>query len=266
MPAPRVRLTAAVSECATFKRRNPPSPVVHTRAMSDPVRIAILSGKWPVPSESPACLKLMTWLRMAGIPYELEILKGPPRSKTGKAPYLIRADGSLLDDSSVIVDTLTHERGVTLDAERSPEQRAMMVLVQRTVESHLYFVTLLHRWRDHWPQTRDAYFGGSIPRPILALVAPTIRRRALAQAHGHGIGRRPQAQVDAEARADLEALEQILGDDEFFFGTPGVTDAIVYGTLENARACPLPGVIKDTVTSSARWMGYLDRVKAAYWD
>jgi glutathione S-transferase len=208
--------------------------VVRVVTMHSPVRIAIFKGNWPVPSESPACLKLMTWLRMAGIPYELEVLKGPPRSKTGKAPYLIRPDGSLLDDSSIIIDTLTEERQIMLDRERTPEERALMVLVQRTVESHLYFATLLVRWRDHWPETREAYFGGVIPRPVLALVGPVLRRRSLAQAYGQGMGRRPPVQIDREAAADVEALGELLGDKEFFFGSPGVTDAIVYGSLENA--------------------------------
>lgn len=233
--------------------------------MSEPLQIAIFNGRWPVPSESPACLKLMTWLRMAGIPYETEVLKGPPRSKTRKAPYLIRRDGTLLDDSSIIVDALTQEYGVSLDARRSSHERALMVLVQRTVENHLYFVTILQRWRDHWPATRDAYFGETIPRPLLAIVGYFIRRGTLAQADGQGLGRRPPEQVHAEAAADLNALSEILGERDFFFGSPGVTDAIVYGTLENARCCPLPGVIKDTVTSSERWMAYLDRVKNLYW-
>jgi glutathione S-transferase len=233
--------------------------------MPETPRVAILKGAWPMPSESPACLKLMTWLRMAGIEYELELLKGPARSKTRKAPYLIRGDGSLLDDSSIIVDTLTREHGVTLDADRSPHERALMVLVQRTVESHLYFVGLLHRWRDHWPQTREAYFGGIMPWPVRVVVGPIIRRQALAQAHGQGVGRRPPEQVHAEAVADLDALAEILGERDFFFGSPGVTDAIVYGALENARACPLPGVVQDTIVSSERWMAYLDRIKTRYW-
>lgn len=239
--------------------------MVNEQPMPDPVRVAIFRGKWPVPSESPACLKLLTWLRMAGISYEVEPLRGPPRSKTRKAPYLVRPDGSLLDDSSVIVDALTRERGVTLDAHRTPDERALMILVQRTIESHLYFVTLLERWRDNWPATREAYFGGMIPRPFLAIVGAILRRGSLAQAYGQGLGRRPPEQVDAEASADLDALAEILGDREFFFGSPGITDAIVYGTLENARACPVPGMIQRKVTSSARWMAYLDRMKAHYW-
>lgn len=202
---------------------------------------------------------------MAGIPYELEVLKGPPRSKTGKVPYLIQPDGCLVDDSSIIVDTLTQEHGIELDAHRSAHERALMVLVQRTVESHLYFVVLLNRWRDHWPQTREGYFGGAVPRPVLAILGPVLRRRMLAQVDGQGAGRRPPAQVHAEAVADLDALAEILGEREFFFGSPGVTDAIVYGTLENVRACPLPGVVQDTIASSERWTKYLDRIKARYW-
>lgn len=233
--------------------------------MPDLVRVAILRGKWPVPSESPACLKLMTWLRMARIPYETEPLKGPPRSRTRKAPYLIRPDGSLLDDSSVIVDALTKEYGVALDSHRTPRERALMLLVQRTVESHLYFVTLLERSRDHWPETRDAYFGGMIPGPLLRIVGRPLRREVLAQAHGQGLGRRPADQVEAEAVADLTALGEILGDAPFFFGSPGITDAIVYGTLENALACPIPGAMQRAITESDRWMAYLDRMKDCYW-
>lgn len=233
--------------------------------MGEPVRVVIMKGQWPVPSESPACLKLLTWLRMAQIPYEEVTLSGPPKSKTGKAPYVVRPDGTLLDDSSVIIETLTREHGVTLDADRDAQTRALMTLVQRTVECHLYFVGLLHRWRDHPVATREAYFGASLPYPVRVPLAAVLRRRVLAQAHGQGLGRRPDDQVAAEAREDLDALLEMLGDDEWFFGSPGVTDAIVYGALENARAPGIPGTVHDTVRHDERWTGYLDRVKAKYW-
>lgn len=232
--------------------------------MTEPIHVAIMKGSWPVPSESPACLKLLTWLRIAGIPYETSVLQGRPKSKTGKAPYVVRPDGTLLDDSSVIIDVLTAEHGVTLDTERTQSQRALMVLAQRTVESHLYFAGLLARWRDHWPATRDAYFG-QIPKPVRLVLGPLIRRQTLRQAHGQGLGRRPPEQVDAEVRADLQALDRLRGDDDFYFGSPGVTDAIVYGALENARACPIPGTAHTTIRQSDRWMDYLDRIKTRYW-
>lgn len=240
--------------------RHPP-PRVQEKA---PIRVVILKGSWPVPSESPACLKLLTWLRMAGLPYEATELRGPPKSKTGKAPYIIRPDGTVLDDSSVIIDALTAEHGIDLDAKRTESQRALMVLAQRTVESHLYFAGLLARWRDAWPATKAAYFG-TIPQPLRLVLPSFLRRQALRQAHGHGLGRRPPEHVDAEVRADLQALDHLRGDDDFYFGSPGVTDAIVYGTLENARACPVESTARAVVEGSDRWMRYLDRIKARYW-
>lgn len=233
--------------------------------MTLPVEIVVFHGSWPVPSASPPCLKLMTWLRMAGIPYEDSAPRGRPQSKTGKAPYLVREDGTLLDDSSLIIDALTAERTVTLDAARSPRERALMLMVQRTVESHLYFGGLLHRWLDHWPTTRQAYFSGIIPRPLFGIVTRMIRKKTLAQAHGQGLGRRPRAEVTAEMLSDLTALEEVLGENDYFFGSPGVTDAIVYGTLENVRSVPLPGEVRDAILSNPRWTAYLDRIKARYW-
>lgn len=186
--------------------------------MSQVLKVYVFRGSWPVPSESPFCLKLETWLRMAGIAYESIAVGGPPKSKTGKVPCIEREDGSLLADSTAIIEVLTQERGITLDADRTPRQRAEMLLVQRTLEAHTYFVGLMQRWCDHWPQTRDAYFG------------------------------------------------EILGDEDYFFGSPGVTDAIAYGFLENFPACPLPGPMQDAVTSDARLMAFLDRTRARYWE
>lgn len=159
---------------------------------------------------------------------------------------------------------LTAEHGVTLDAERTESQRAWMVLAQRTVESHLYFAGLLARWRDHWPATRDGYFG-QIPKPVRLVMGPLIRRQVLRQAHGQGLGRRSPDQVDAEVLADLQALDRLRGDDDFYFGSPGVTDAIVYGALENTRAAPIPSAAKTAIEQSDRWTQYLDGIKARYW-
>ena len=229
------------------------------------MKLHIFSGRWEPPSESPFCLKLMTWLRMAGITHETATISGPPKSKSGKAPYIERDDGSILEDSSLIIDVLTTEHGVTLDADRTPQQRATMVMVQRTVETHLYFALLLHRWRDHWPEVRAAYFEGKIPAPILLVVGPMLRRGTLKQAAGHGMGKLPWTQAVREAAADLEALAVVLGDQDYFLGTPGVTDAIVYGSLENIRAEPLEGPLKDALLEHDNLVQWLSRMRDRYW-
>ena len=45
---------------------------------------------WGLPNPSPFCMKLETWLRMSGLPYEAKAITGPPKSKSGKIPYIER--------------------------------------------------------------------------------------------------------------------------------------------------------------------------------
>ena len=230
-----------------------------------PLTVHIFSGAWDIPSESPFCLKLLTWMRMAEIPFVTAKLAGPAKSKSGKAPYVEREDGSIIEDSSRIIETLTEEFSVAMDADRTPEQRATMVMVQRTVETHLYFAVLLHRWRDHWPEVRDAYFKGMMPAPLLWLAGPFIRRATLKQAAGQGMGRMPWPKALAEAEADLQALSTVLGEQDYFMGTPGMTDAIVYGALENVHAEPFDGPLKDALKRHGNLVAWLDRVRDRYW-
>jgi glutathione S-transferase len=103
-------------------------------------------------------MKVETWLRMAGIPYEPRAIGGPPKSTTGKVPYIERPDGSRLSDSTVIIDTLARERNVTLDDGLTAEERALSTAIQRTFEESLYFAVLYERWVDAagWAITEPA--------------------------------------------------------------------------------------------------------------
>jgi hypothetical protein len=111
-----------------------------------PVRVFGLPPVWGTPNPSPFVIKLLTWLRMAGIAYEQVVLKRPPQSPTGKIPYVVLPDGRLLSDSSAIVETLAVERGVDLDAHLDARGRAEAHVIRRTIEEHLYFVGLYERF------------------------------------------------------------------------------------------------------------------------
>lgn len=89
-----------------------------------PVVVVGMAPLWGMPSPSPFCTKLETWLRMAGIPYTAKVLQGPPRSATGKIPYLELPDGSTLADSGRIIEALTEARGVRLDDHLSARDRS----------------------------------------------------------------------------------------------------------------------------------------------
>ena len=77
---------------------------------------------WGIPNMSPFCVKLETYLRMAGIKYEkprLDFLKAPK----GKIPF-VELDGKLMGDSSLVIEALKKKYGDPLDAELSAEQKA----------------------------------------------------------------------------------------------------------------------------------------------
>ena len=67
-----------------------------------------------LPNASPFCMKLETYLRLAGLPYRLandgDVFKAPK----GKLPY-IDDDGTLVADSSFIIDHLKARYGDRLD-------------------------------------------------------------------------------------------------------------------------------------------------------
>jgi glutathione S-transferase len=220
---------------------------------------------WGLPNPSPFCMKVETWLRMTGIPYEARSLERPPRSASGKIPYLERADGSLLGDSTVILETLTRERAVALDQGLSDRQRALGVLLQRTFEEDLYFMVVADRWaaRRHYRVTRDAYFG-HLPWLLRALVVPVIRRKMLAAARGQGVLLLTQAEREHKGVAAIEAIATVLGDQPYFLGRPSSVDATAYAFLANLLGCPLPSATAQAVRAHPNLVAYCQRMRASY--
>ena len=220
---------------------------------------------WGLPNPSPFCMKVETWLRMTGIAYVAREIAGPPKSKSGKVPYIERPDGSLLSDSSVILETLGRERGVTLDAFWNEQQRAHALLVQRLFEEELYFIALYDRWVDEagWAIARDAYFG-HFPWPLRKLVVPLVRQKVIAAARGQGVSRLSESCRRDKAIADVRAISTVLADQPFFLGQPSSLDATAYAFLANGLWAPIASVIRDEIQRHGNLVAYCDRMKDAY--
>lgn len=60
---------------------------------------------WSLPSLSPFCVKVETYLRMAAIPYQIVWQNNPRRGPKGKFPVL-EDKGKMIPDSSFIIDYL----------------------------------------------------------------------------------------------------------------------------------------------------------------
>jgi glutathione S-transferase len=221
---------------------------------------------WGLASPSPFCLKLETWLRIAGIAYQPLALEKPPQSKTGKIPYLLLEDGGALADSNAIIAHLARERGIDMLNGRGDGDGARGHAIVRLVEESLYFAAAWERWQpDYWPTTRNAYFG-ALPAGARGLVAALVRRRMKAALHGQGIMRLEPAAIIARGTADIDALSALLGERSWFDGDrPGIVDASVYGSLANLLAYPLRTPLQSAVMAHANLVAFCRRIEREYW-
>lgn len=231
------------------------------------LRVVGMPPVWGLASPSPFGLKLETWLRMQGIPYRREILTKPPRSRTGKIPYVVRADGSLLEDSSIIIETLAREHGIDLTGGRGAEQLAREHVIRRTLEESLYFPLAWERWFDerYWPITRQAYFGKL--GPLLGRLIPALIRRKVERVmHGQGTGRHRPARILELAGQDIRALSALLGEAPYFAGaSAGLVDASAYGFFAGLLAFPAPTPSQQAVRECPNLLAYVERMREAYW-
>lgn len=203
---------------------------------------------------------------MAGLPYVAKNISGPPKSKSGKIPYLERPDGSLLSDSSVIIETLTREHAVKLDSGLSSAERAQSILLQRLFEEELYFHLLYDRWFDPagWQVTEPAYFK-TLPWILRATVVPVIRRQLIGALRGQGTSRLSPEQRHKKGIADISAVAEVLGDRPFFLGRPSTIDAVAYGFLANCLWVPVRSPVVDSAREHRNLVGFCERMKETYW-
>lgn len=228
----------------------------------------IVYGGWEafgVPDFSPACLKLKTYLRMAGIPYDPQ--PGDPRKgPTKKIPYVDDA-GTILGDSHLIFEHLFAKHGNPLDANLTPRQRAEGHALRRVVEQSLYWVTLYARWVEDGPaaEMRQA-FAPVLPPVIGGVVFGAIRGGTKKAAWAQGTARLPRAAVYQSGNDDLDCVSAMLGDRPFVLGdAPTSFDATVFAHVANALAFPSDSPVAQHGRTLENLTAYCGRMRARYW-
>lgn len=233
--------------------------------MANTFELYRFAGTWGLPSASPFCIKLETWCRIAGLDYEPVDLDGPPKSKTGKLPYIVD-DGELIDDSQQIIEHLKATRGVDPDSELTDRERADGHALRRMIEDSLYWALLHERWivKANWEVTRQAYFG-HLPPVIRQVVPAVVRRGVIKSQHSQGFGRRSQEMRDQMARHDIEAMAAIIGDGDYVASTVSTVDATASAMIWNILASPYDSKLKTVVQSKPELVAYHTRMHEAYW-
>lgn len=213
---------------------------------------------------SPFSLKLETWLKLTGLPYQVVELRNPGQAPKGKLPFIEDEDGTFVADSSLIIEHLSRTRGIDLDAGLDALTRARTLALQRLLEEHLYFVLVWSRWADAagWRTFGPALLAG-IPQPARQIAAIVVRRRIRRQLDRQGIARHHRDEVYAMGRADLEALATLLGDAPFFAtGEPTMIDCAAYGVLANILLAPIETELKraaERLPNLVAWTKAMER-------
>ena len=223
-------------------------------------------GAWGVADVSPPCLKLRTYVRMAKVPHQMKF--GDPRKgPTKKIPFIADDDGTRLGDSGFILEHLKKKYGDPLDARLTPAERAKGHLVRRTVEESLYWAMIFPRWcTDEGAEAMRGVFAPVLPAVVGGLVWSMIRNGTRKAAWSQGIARHAPENCAAFGMADLDALSVTLGDGPYLFGDePTSYDAVLFGTIANILAFPVPSPLGEHAKSLANLVAFRDRVDARYW-
>ncbi|NNG03636.1 MAG: glutathione S-transferase family protein [Inquilinus sp.] len=230
------------------------------------LRLYQFANAWGL-QPSPFCLKLATWLRMAGVPYEPVTTMALGRAPKGKLPYVVTDAGETIADSGLIIEHLTASGAAAVDDGLSPVERATALAFTRLLEDHLYFIGVWFRWvdEDGWAASRPAFFG-RLKAPLRLLVPPLLRRGTTRQLRSQGTGRFTADQLIALARADFGALAAQLGDRPFLLGdTPRTVDASAYGVLANILFPPVDTRLQRCLADYPTLAAYCQRLRALYW-
>jgi len=237
-----------------------------------------------IASISPPCLKIDLALRRIGRPFE--VVDCDPRqaariSPTGRLPVVRFADGTLVEDSILILDELERRFPEAGLVPRDPRERRIDRLWDCYFNDHLYWYGFWLRWVDpeNAPRFRQAVFGAMpwfVRLAVRALFLPRQRNRVRHQ----GTYGKDAATVRGEIRDGLDLLEGGLEGGPFLQGRsePGrgdlaaasfVVQAGFRGTMPDIETEVLarPSIVRHAQTTfracgaeTPRWLARSEKV------
>ena len=219
-----------------------------------------------IPNPSPFCMKLETWLRIAGLPFEVVRVVDPRKGPKGKVPW-IEDGGQTIADSAFIIEYLEKAYGDRLNKDLGAEDRATSLALRRLIEEHLYWAIAHGRFLDDevWPSTKTQFLAG-FPAPLRPLVGRLVRKTIAKSLHLQGLGRHSQDDLYRLGCDDLTALSTFLGDKPYFFGDkPTELDATAYGFLAQVLWAPGARRMREHMEQTRNLPAFCERIKRNFY-
>jgi glutathione S-transferase len=234
--------------------------------IKDTIKLFVAGPGWgvPFPSAAPFPLKLATWMRMAGIPFEVVVENNLGKGPKGKSPWIEYGDVRM-GDSSLIIEHLAERFGVDLDAHLTAEQRAQAMSVQRLLEEHYHQCFEHELLLGRGSRERLLAIAATMPIPVRWLLPGVLTRHFQKQLHARGMGRHAPEYVIAQGKADLDAVNTMLGDKPYFFGDqPSSIDACLCGFLGVSLYVEGDNELFRYAASLDNLSRYCERMRARY--
>lgn len=222
------------------KEAAPPKPAVHKQNFEKDIVYLYQFTRTPVlPSLSPYCLKVETWLRLAGIKYENVDHKMKYKSKKGQLPF-VEINGEEIADSALIIKELASRKSIDLDLDAglTPEQKNVAHATISMLENHFAWVI-----KSAFSSNPDMVLNGykldlkhvtqrAFPVPILKFLFKRHLKAAAKKVRAHGIGVHKPEEIEEFGHNDLKVLSDLLADKPFFFGdAPTQLDVVAFANL-----------------------------------
>jgi len=260
-PADESILDATTTEDAPLvkKEPEPPKSPVHKQDFEEGLVYFYCTPRSAVvPSVSPFCLKVESWLRVATVKYEVVEHNMKLRSRKGQLPF-VEVNGEEIADSAAIIKELSLRNDADLDAGLTSQQRGIASCATAMLENHFFWV--VKAWRSKNPdQMLSAYkmdlqqiTGKTWPKPILNFLYKRQAKKDIKAVLAQGLGVHSAEEIDILGQEDLQALTELLGNQEYFFGdSPTTLDIVTFANLAQVlymdaeTKCPL----KDWLTEN----------------
>lgn len=224
-----------------------------------------------LPSASPYCLKMETWLRMAGLKYENVDHKLKFKSKKGQLPF-VELNGEEIADSDIIIKDLSKQFTKDLDDDLTTEQRNVSHAFISMLSNHTIWV--VRWWRYNHPgqflKTTQVdikrTLNSKLPKGLLQFVFKMSLKSNIKQAVSHGLGRHTSEEIIDFGKNDLKILSETLADKQYFFGDePHLLDCTAFAYLCQFYYVPFGGLKEFMESDCSNLIGFLGRMKERYW-
>jgi len=254
----------------------PKKPLVHVKDFEEDMVYVFQFTRSPqIPSISPFCLKLESWLKLHGVKYQNVDHKCKHRSKKGMLPF-VELNGEEIADSEHIIDALSKKFEKNMPAELSQDQKNVEHAMITMVENHLHWTIV------HW-KTKDVdnilkgyklnlqdVLGSKAPSSVLNFYFKhSFCRKGLKRVRSSGMGALSAEDIENSGKKDLKTLSEMLGEKEFFFGDePSMLDLVVFShvgqlvMVDKEHACPLRDYLESDCNNL---VGLVNRVKDRCW-